>query len=87
MITDISHWTEVTRGIYRYVVAAKVCYEIHINYWSHTSDIQTANATLFLAGDWKSQESSYFERECLLESQPVFECLKAAERDYKENIA
>ena len=87
MITNINNWTEVTRGIYRYVIAAKACYELHINYWSHSTDIGTANATLFLAGEWRSTEDNdFFEREVLLADQPVFECLVAAEKDYKENM-
>lgn len=87
MITDIDKWTEVTRGIYRYVIAAKAAYEIHINYWDHITDIRTSNATLFLVGDWHNTEGEYFfERETLLDSQPLFECLSAAEKDYKENM-
>ena len=88
MITDINNWKEVTKGIYRYVIAAGACYEIHINYWDHGTDIKTANSTLYLVGDWRDKEgNSFFERETLLNSQPVFECLEAAEKDYKENMS
>lgn len=87
MITDINNWKEVTRGLYRYVVAAKVCYEIHILYHSHNSDIATAKASLYIVGDWYGEGgSSFFERECLLSEQPVFECLAAAQKDYRENM-
>lgn len=87
MITDINNWTELTRGIYRYVIAAKVAYEIHINYWDHSTDIKTSNATLFLVGDWRNNDGkNFFERETLLDSQPLFECLLAAEKDHKENM-
>ena len=29
--------------------------------------------------------NNFFERECLLSEQPVFECLKAADEDNREN--
>lgn len=80
------NWTEVTRGIYRYVIAAKCCYEIHVLYWSDGTDILTAKASLYLVGNWREKNgNSYFERECLLAEQPVFECLEAAIKDNKEN--
>ena len=84
---NLSNWNEVTRGIYRYVIAAKACYEIHIMYHADGTDILTAKASLFIAGCWISNESrdSFFERECLLSEQPVFECLKAAQKDNEEN--
>lgn len=84
-MNDLKNWTEVTRGLYRYVVAAKVCYEIHILYHAHNTDILTAKASLFLVGEWRGEDGVYFERECLLSEQPVFECLAHAVKDDKEN--
>ena len=88
MINELGSWTEVTRGFYRYVVSAKVCYEIHILYWYDETDILTAKASLYLVGNWTRipDKVSFFSREVLLAEQPVFECLKAAEKDYKENL-
>ena len=88
MIRELDNWYEVTNGLYRYVVAAKVCYEIHILYWADDTDILTAKASLYLVGNWTriSEHKSFFSREILLAEQPVFECLKAAEKDYKENL-
>ena len=88
MINELGSWTEVTRGLYRYVVAAKVCYELHILYWEDRTDILTAKANLYLAGNWTRtpERTSFFSREILLAEQPVFECLAAAEKDYKENL-
>ena len=88
MIRELDNWYEVTNGLYRYVVAAKVCYEIHILYWANGTDILTAKASLYLVGNWTSipEHESFFSREILLAEQPVFECLKAAEKDYKENL-
>lgn len=88
MIKELDNWYEVTDGLYRYVVAAKVCYEIHILYWRDDTDILTAKASLYLVGNWTRipERTSFFSREILLAEQPVFECLKAAEKDYKENL-
>lgn len=88
MIRELDNWYEVTNGLYRYVVAAKVCYEIHILYWANDTDILTAKASLYLVGNWARipERTSFFSREILLAEQPVFECLKAAEKDYKENL-
>lgn len=84
---DLSNWVEITKGLYRYVISANCCYEIHILYHSKSTDILTAKASLFITGDWYSRNTgkSFFERECLLSEKPVFECLEAAEKDNEEN--
>lgn len=43
----LENWTEITKGLYRYVVAASCCYEIHIMYHAKDTDILTANASLY----------------------------------------
>ena len=87
-MNDIKNWKEVTKGIYRYVIAAGACYEIHMNYWDHGTDIMTSNSSLHLVGDWRNKEgSNFFEREVLLDCQPLFECLEHAEKDYTENMS
>ena len=86
MISDFRSWNEVTRGIYRYVIAANVCYEIHVIYWDEGTPIETAKSSLFLVGRWKTNDGKgVFERELLLEEQPLFTCIAAAEEDDKEN--
>ena len=86
-MSDINNWNEVTKGIYRYIIAAGAAYEIHLNYWDHATDIRTANSSLYVVGDWRDKEGhNFFERETLLDSQPLFECLSAAEKDYKEHM-
>ena len=82
---NLENWTEVTRGLYRYVVAAKVCYEIHILHYEDGTDISTAKASLFLVGNWRGESGGYFSRDCLLADQPVFECLNAACADDMAN--
>ena len=52
---NLENWTEVTRGLYRYVIAAKVCYELHILHWDFETDILTAKASVYLVGTIKRQ--------------------------------
>lgn len=86
-ISDLNQWNEVTRGLYRYVISAGVCYEIHILYHDKETDILSANASLYVVGNWRDKEGkNFFERECLLEKSPVIACLGKAIEDYKENI-
>ena len=99
-IKDFKNWIEVINGIYRYVIAASVCYEIHIEHYVQYADILTdAKASLYIAGEWCSPQTknkddtsiitpkfNYFERELLLKSASVQECLTAAIKDYNENI-
>ena len=89
MIDDIKNWKEVTRGLYRYVIAAAVAYEIHILYLEHNTDLLYAKAKLFIVGEWYEQEKdSFFEREELTSPtviSTVRECLELAKRDNEEN--
>lgn len=83
----LENWLEVTKGLYRYVIAAHVYYEIHINYWYHDTNILTANASLFIVVNWTDVPSgnSFFSRECLLNRGTVRECLIACCEDNEEN--
>ena len=83
-MNDLKNWTEVTKGLYRYVVAAGCCYEIHIMYHAKETDILTANASLYIVGDWTTANGycSYFERELLLNG-PLMACLEKAVEDGK----
>nr|DAD58398.1 MAG TPA: hypothetical protein [Caudoviricetes sp.] len=83
---DLKNWVEVTKGLYRIAVAANVAYEIHIKYWNMDTDILSANASLYIVGDWCSRDGKNIrERECLLESAPVMACLAKVEEDDIEN--
>ena len=85
-MNELKNWTEVTKGLYRYVIGANVCYELQIIYHDLETHILTAKASLYLVGDWYDAEgNSFFERECLLSEKPVFECLEHAVKDDKEN--
>ena len=81
---ELNNWTEVTKGIYRYVIGANVCYEIHIMNWWHDTDILTADAKLYIVGDWHTENGGVFNRELLLEN-PLFECIEQAIKDNEEN--
>ena len=85
-MNDLRNWIEKTKGFYRYVIAAKCCYEIHVMRHDDGTDILDASAQLYLAGDWydRKAETSYFERE-LLFAGPVRECLEKAVEDDKKN--
>ena len=85
-MNKLENWTEVTKGLFRYVIAANVCYELYILYWFLDTDILTAKASVFLVGEWTNDRGeSFFQREPIAEDQPVVECLAAAEQDNKIN--
>lgn len=82
---NIDNWYEPTKGLYRFVVASNVCYEIQINIHQFKTPLVKANANLFLVGDWIDKDGvRFFARECLLEKQSVSDCIERAIKDYKE---
>ena len=84
-MNKLENWTEVTKGLYRYVISAGYCYEIHIMYHVKDTDILTANASLYIVGDWTSvkNNSKFFKRKLLLNG-PLAACLEKAVEDEKE---
>lgn len=69
--------------IYQYPVTDVDCqksyYEIHILYCFKNTDILTAKASLFKCTEKKTGKNGIvFERKCILEGQPVFECVNTA---------
>lgn len=87
-ILDIRNWALVSRGFYRYVVAADVCYEIHLIKHYLDKPFIKANANLYLVGDWRdaTQQVNYFERQLLCENKSVEELLAFAKKDFEENM-
>lgn len=80
----LENWTEITKGLYRYVISAGACYEIHVMYHAKDTDILTANASLYIVGCWTSNENNeFFERELLLNG-PLMACLEKAVEDEEE---
>lgn len=87
LMKDFHNWKEVTKGLYRFVVVANGCYEIHINIRKFDTPVLIANASLFLVGVWRDKNGvNFFSRECLLEKQSVKNCIEKAIQDYKKNM-
>jgi len=84
-IKNINNWNEVTRGMFRYVIAAGACYEILIGFHKRNEDFMAAPAKLYITGDWIEEEiGSYFKREWIFEGT-LEECLDKAAKDFSEN--
>ena len=79
-IKNFETWTKVTKGYYRYVVAAKACYEILITF----DDEKTIIAVAYITGDWLDKDKNYFSREVIYEGF-LKDCLEAVARDYEQN--
>ena len=85
---NIHFWKEITKGLYRYVVSANACYEIHINICKFDTPVIEGNASLFLVGEWVDKNGvNFFSRECLLSKQSVRNCIEKAIQDYKKNMS
>lgn len=83
---ELKNWKEVSKGYYRYVIAANVAYEIFVEYWEHETPIETAKASLCIIGDWHINDGkSITEREWLGKELPILELLKIAYKDNEEN--
>ena len=85
-MNNLYHWKEVTKGLYRYVIATNVCYEIHLLCWYHHTDILSANANAYIVGDWRTSQGGMFERE-LLTTGSVSACIGAVIEDYENNVS
>lgn len=84
-IKNFENWTEVSKGYYRYVVAANACYEIMAI--SKESKIGPDKYSLYVAGEWKDGvQGPYFERTCLRNCKTLHECLERAANDYENYL-
>lgn len=88
-ILDFSNWTKISKndscGLYRYAIAPKVAYEIVIECHYIDTPIETAKATLYIVGLWRSGSTGVLEREKLAESLPIQELLEIANKDDEEH--
>ena len=88
-IADFSKWTECGNGWdghYRFVIAAKVAYEIIVLTHYLDTPIETAKANLYITGLWHTKEgNTLLEREELGRELPIQELLVIAQRDYIKN--
>ena len=85
-VKDLRNWAEITRGLYRYVVSARVCYEIHLLYWDKLDDISNAKASAYVVSEWRDKNKhNLFERECLVAEKSITKCLEIIEADVIAN--
>ena len=56
-MNKLENWKEITKGMFRYVCAANVCYEMHILHWDFDTDILTAKRlfSLLATGDRRTE--------------------------------
>lgn len=85
---DLKNWKEISKGFYRYVVGANVCYEIHIIKRNLDQNIYNSKAKLYLVGDWHdtTRGINYFERKLILDNETLENCIKFAIEDYEKNM-
>lgn len=88
-MSRLSNWTEIDnmKGYYRYVVAAKVAYEIIVTIKVFGESDMDAIANAYVTGDWHiTNEKTMFERELIIGDVPLHKCLELVIKDYKENM-
>lgn len=86
-MTDFNNWKEITKGLYRYVIAANVCYEIHVQEWyENLENILNAKSCLYIVGEWRLHNNDVlFKRELLARNRTLKECMECAKLDDQEN--
>lgn len=86
-VRNLDNWSEVTRGLYRYVIAPGAAYELHVIDWDYDSTIDDAIWSAYVVGEWQDTKSNLkFSRECLCSNANLKTCLDAVAKDAKENI-
>lgn len=88
-ISRLTNWTLVDnmKEYYRYVVAAKVAYEIIVVRRELGKSYMEAIGSGYLTGEWIQPDGTFvFLREEIVHGT-VKECINAIIKDYKENIA
>lgn len=85
----LKNWAIINnmRGYYRYVIATKVAYEIFVTEQLVGQGVSEATANAYIAGLRRDSEGNVvFNRELILEGAPVYKCIEAVVKDYKEDI-
>lgn len=75
-------------GYYRYVIATKAAYEIFVTkqFIGHGNIEGMANA--YIAGlERDAKGNMVFKRKLIRKNAPVYKCIEAVVKDYKEKIA
>ena len=86
----LKNWETINnmRGYYRYVIATEVAYEIFITEQRTGQVDSKAIANAYIAGPGRDADGNIvFNRALILKNAPVYKCIEAVVRDYKENIA
>ena len=87
-ITKLNEWSKENdwNEHFRYVLGAKVAYEIFVEYHYLDTPIETAKASLCITGLWYNKDgSTTMEREWLGKHLPIQELLEIAKKDFIEN--
>lgn len=87
-ISRLTNWTLVDnmKGYYRYVVAAKVAYEIIVVRREFGKSFMEAIGSGYLTREWIQPDGTFvFLREAIVHGT-VKECINAIIKDYKENM-
>lgn len=88
-MSRLSNWTEIDnmKGYYRYVVAAKVAYEIIVTSQRFGESNMKAIANAYIAIEFAlPKRKPMFTREPIALGRTVEECLEKVVKDYKENM-
>lgn len=86
---ELKNWTMIDNmaGYYRYVIAAKVAYEIFVTSQVFGESDINAIANVYITGKWNdSKGKMIFDRELIASGRTVGECLEKVVEDYEENM-
>lgn len=86
----LTNWAIINnmRGYYRYVIATEVGYEIFVTEQLVGQGDSEATANAYIAGQWRdSKGNMVFNRKLIIKNAPVYKCIEAVVKDYKENMA
>lgn len=78
---DLTNWTQIHDGIYKYDISEKLHCEIIVMYKKPGMKILDSTADLYLVGDITNVETGNkegFERSCFVLRKSVRECMRAA---------
>ena len=76
-LINLENWKEISKGYYHFTINPRCAYEIVIKFWYESTNILTANADLYVVGEWDGDSGNFIKRELIL-SGPVCACLEKA---------
>lgn len=87
MITNFDDWILVTEGLYLYKIKDNIRYELYIKYCEPYTNILKFPASLYISGTYHTKKilaGRYFNRNLLLESHSIGNCIAYAQKHYNE---